>query len=370
MLQPSPMAPKRIAVLTGGGDAPGLNAVLRAVVKTAVLKHGWEVFGVADGFDGFLKPDGVLPLPVAAVSGILPRGGTILGAANRGNPFARKVVRDGHEIVEDVSGEVVEAIRRLNLAGVICIGGDGTLTIAGHLSDRGCPIVGVPKTIDNDLEGTDQTFGFDTALRTASEALDKLHTTAEAHHRVMILEVMGRTAGWIALHSGMAGGAPLVLIPEIPFRWEAVMEAVKRRSRIGSKFSIVVVAEGAFPRDGEAMLTKEADALHVARLGGIGQRVAARIEEDAGLETRCTVLGHLQRGGGPTAFDRNLATRYGAAAVRLVAEGHLGQMAALRGQEIVGVPLSDIVGKVRCVDPKGELVSLLRGLGVRFGDEG
>ena len=363
------MTVKRIAVLTGGGDAPGLNGVLRAVVKTAVAGHGWEVLGVVDGFEGFLKKDGLVPLTPASVSGILPRGGTILGAANRGSPFARKVVRDGKEIVEDCSGEVVQAIRDLKLAGVVCIGGDGTLAIAAQLSGRGCPIVGVPKTIDNDLEGTDQTFGFDTALRTATEAIDKLHTTAEAHHRVMVVEVMGRDAGWIALHAGVAGGAHVVLLPEIPFRWAALEAAVRRRSEVGSKFSIVVVSEGAFAQGAGAVLKQSADALRVRRLGGIGQAVSDRIEQDTGLETRCTVLGHIQRGGGPTPFDRILATRYGAAAVDLVAAGKLGCMAALRGRVIVPVPLAEVVGRIKRVDPDCDLVRTARAIGISFGDE-
>ena len=251
------MASKRIAVLTGGGDAPGLNAVLRSLVKAAVWRHGWEVLGVRDGFEGFLRPDGMLPLTLDQVRGIHARGGTILGAANRGSPFARKVVRDGKEVVEDASGEVLRAAQVLKLSGIVCIGGDGTLAIASELAKQGCPIVGVPKTIDNDLGGTDQTFGFDTALRTATEAIDKLHTTAEAHHRVMVVEVMGRHAGWIALHAAVAGGAHVCLIPEIPFGWEAVARAVKVRSGMGKRFSIVVVAEGAFPAGGGARLGRE-----------------------------------------------------------------------------------------------------------------
>ncbi len=364
------MPSRRIAVLTGGGDAPGLNAVIRAIVKCAVGRNGWEVLGVTDGFDGFLQKDGVRPLPPAAVSGILPRGGTILGAANRGNPFARKVVRDGKEAVIDVSAELIGAIRTLQLDALVCIGGDGTLQIARRLhEEQGCPIVGVPKTIDNDLGGTDQTFGFDTALRTATEAIDKLHTTAEAHHRVMVVEVMGRHAGWIALHAGVAGGAHVVLIPEIPFGWEAVAEAALQRSRIGSKFSIVVVAEGAHPADGEVVVRRTESAAHVAVLGGIGHQVAARIESITGLETRCTVLGHLQRGGGPTALDRILATRFGAAAVRAVAEGRLGHMVGLKGQDIVAVPLAEALGAPKRVDPNGDLVADARALGIRFGDK-
>jgi 6-phosphofructokinase 1 len=357
------MPSKRIAVLTGGGDAPGLNAVLRALVKAAVWHHGWEVFGVQDGFEGFLRPDGMALLGLEQVRGIHARGGTILGAANRGSPFARKVVRDGQEVVEDASGEVLRAVQVLKLSGIVCIGGDGTLTIASELAKQGCPIVGVPKTIDNDLGGTDQTFGFDTALRTATEAIDKLHTTAEAHHRVMVVEVMGRHAGWIALHAAIAGGAHVCLIPEIPFGWEAVARAVKVRSGLGKRFSIVVVAEGAFPAGGEPALVGK------GRLGGMAHLAAGRLEEMTGLETRATVLGHLQRGGGPTAFDRILATRYGVAAVDAIAAGRLGTMVALKGARIVTVPLAEAVGTPKRVDPRDGLVRAARDLGMVFGDE-
>lgn len=354
--------PTRIAVLTGGGDAPGLNAVLRSLVKAAVWRHGWEVLGVVDGFEGFLRPDGLVPLGLDKVRGIHARGGTILGAANRGNPFSRKVLRAGKETVEDVSGEVLRAVQVLKLAAVVCIGGDGTLSIAEKLSRQGCPIVGVPKTIDNDLGGTDQTFGFDTALRTATEAIDKLHTTAEAHHRVMVVEVMGRDAGWIALHAAVAGGAHVCLLPEVPFRWEAVADAVNQRSRVGKRFSIVVAAEGAFPEGGAPILAGK------GRLGGIAQEAAVRLEAMTGLETRATVLGHLQRGGGPTAFDRVLATRYGVAAVDAVAAGKTGCMVALKGAEITTVPLAEAVGVPKRVDPKGSLVRAARDLGMAFGD--
>ncbi len=357
------MPAKRIAVLTGGGDAPGLNAVLRALVKSAVWRHGWEVLGVRDGFEGFLRPDGMRPLTLEQVRGIQARGGTILGAANRGSPFARKVLRDGKEVVEDASGEVLRAVEVLKLSGIVCIGGDGTLAIASQLARQGCPIVGVPKTIDNDLGGTDQTFGFDTALRTATEAIDKLHTTAEAHHRVMVVEVMGRDAGWIALHASIAGGAHVALLPEIPFRWEAVAQAVKLRMQAGKRFSIVVTAEGAFPQGGKPVLVGK------GRLGGIAQEAAGRLEEMTGLETRATVLGHIQRGGGPTAFDRILATRYGVAAVDAIAAGKLGTMVALKGSEITTVPLAEAVGVPKRVDPKGELVRTARDLGMAFGDE-
>ena len=244
---------KRIAVLTGGGDAPGLNAVLRAVVKTAIIVYGWEVLGVLDGYDGFIAPGGVIPLNLASVRGILPLGGTILGTANRGNPFARKVKRDGKEVVIDVSNEIVAAIKALDLQAVIVIGGDGTLRIATELGDKGVPVIGVPKTIDNDVGGTEVTFGFDTALMIATEALDRLHTTAEAHHRVMVLELMGRDAGFIALHAGVSGGADVILLPEIPFKFEAIIKKVRQRVERGSRFSLVAVSEGAKALGGEAV---------------------------------------------------------------------------------------------------------------------
>lgn len=360
---------KKIGVLTGGGDAPGLNAVIRAVVKTAVNEFGAEVLGIRDGYDGFLRPDGVIPLGPDAVRGILPRGGTILGAANRGNPFARKSVRDGREVVEDVSDQVVSAIQRLGLDALIVVGGDGTLHIAMELFTRGVPVIGVPKTIDNDIGGTEVTFGFDTALTTATEALDKLHTTAESHHRVMVLELMGRDAGFIALHAGVAGGADVILIPEIPFRFEAVAAKVRQRMERGTYFSILAVSEGARPQGGEQVFSREGDAIYVPRLGGIGAVVARQVEQLCGVETRVTVLGHLQRGGAPTAFDRWLATRYGAAAVRLAAQGGFGRMVALQNARVVDLFLQDALRVPKRVDVHGDAVITARGLGISFGDE-
>ncbi len=361
------MPQRRIAVLTGGGDAPGLNAVIRAVVRTA-CGIGWEVLGVADGFEGLFRRDGVMPLTPPTVRGILPRGGTVLGAASRGNPFGRKVMKNGKEILVDAIDEVAAKVKALRVDALVCIGGDGTLQDARRLLALGCPIVGVPKTIDNDLAGTERTFGFDTAVATATDALDRLHTTAESHHRIMVLEVMGRSAGFIALHAGMAGGADMVLIPEIPFRWEALAASVKRRETQGSKFSIAVVAEGAFPAEGQPTVRVARDGLKTEKLGGIGNQMAARLEALTGHESRCTVLGHLQRGGTPTAYDRVLATRYGAAAVRLVESGKIGHLAALRGGEIVGVPLDDAAVATRRADPAGEMVRTARGLGICFGD--
>jgi ATP-dependent phosphofructokinase / diphosphate-dependent phosphofructokinase len=359
---------KRIAVLTGGGDAPGLNAVIRAVVKTAINEYDCEVLGVVDGYDGFLETKGVFELHLSKVRGILPLGGTILGTANRGNPFARKIIVDGKEVVDDVSDEIVAAIKALNLDAVIVIGGDGTLHIACELLEKGVPIIGVPKTIDNDVGGTEVTFGFDTALSIASEALDRLHTTAEAHHRVMVLELMGREAGFIALHAGVAGGADVVLIPEIPFHYGSVLKKVQQRVKRGSNFSLVAVSEGACPVGGEAVYARPGDEVFVPRLGGIGQAVSKYIESQ-GFESRVTVLGHLQRGGSPTAFDRWLATRYGAAAVRTAAEGKLGRMVALHNGVVVDVDLMEALKTPRRVDLNGDAVRTARGIGISFGDE-
>lgn len=359
---------KRIGVLTGGGDAPGLNAVIRAVVKTAINTCNCSVEGILDGYDGFVTEGGVIPLDLAAVRGILPRGGTILGTANRGNPFARKVMLDGKETVIDVSGEVIAAIEKLGLDAVVVIGGDGTLRIALELYEQGIPVVGVPKTIDNDIGGTEVTFGFDTALMIATEALDRLHTTAESHHRVMVLELMGRDAGFIALHSGVAGGADVILIPEIPFKYESIIRKVRQRAEQGSKFSLLAVSEGARAAGGEQSYRTGGDAVYVPRLGGIGQDVGKYIESQ-GFEARVTVLGHLQRGGSPTAFDRWLSSRYGAAAVRAAEAGQLGQMVALRNAQVITIPLKEALSVPKRVNVEGDAVRTARGLGISFGDE-
>lgn len=356
----------RIGILTGGGDAPGLNAVIRAAVKTALHNSGWEMVGIVDGYDGIID-DHWRPLGHEDIRGILSRGGTILGAANRGNPFARKVVRDGQSVIVDMSDAFMQGFERLRLDALIVVGGDGTLRIARELFDKGLPVVGVPKTIDNDLGGTDVTFGFDTALHTATEAIDKLHTTAEAHHRVMVLELMGRDAGFITLHSGVAGGADVILIPEIPFDLDVVCEAVTSRAARGRKFSIIACSEGARPKNGEQVFSRPADEMSVARLGGVGQKVADWVAVNCGMETRCTVLGHLQRGGSPSPFDRWLATRYGAGAVRAVGARRFGHMVALRGTEIVEVPLAEALAVPKRVDPEGEPVKTARGLGIVFG---
>ena len=360
---------RRIGVLTGGGDAPGLNAVIRAVVKTAINDYGCEVLGVKDGYDGFLAPGGVIPLTQADVRGILPRGGTILGTANRGNPYARKVIRDGKEEVVDASGDIIQAIKDQELDALITIGGDGTLTFAQDMYQRGVPVVGVPKTIDNDISGTEVTFGFDTALNIATEAIDRLHTTAEAHHRVMVVELMGRNAGFITLHSGVAGGADIILIPEIPFKWDTIARKVKSRATRGSSFSIIAISEGAKPVDGEQIFSRSGDQMYVPRLGGIGQKVGEYVEKVTGIETRVTVLGHVQRGGTPSAFDRWLATRYGSAAVRVAAAGHFGSMVALVHANIVDIPLTEAIGTPKRVNLNGDAVLTARGVGISFGDE-
>ena len=358
----------RIGILTGGGDAPGLNAVIRAATKTAILEYGCEVFGIRDGYDGFLAKDGVLPLNLKDVSGILPRGGTILGAANRGNPFARQIIRDGREVTIDVSGEITRSIQQMELDALLVLGGDGTLRIAHEMYQKGIPVIGVPKTIDNDIGGTEVTFGFDTALSTATEAIDRLHTTAEAHHRVMVLELMGREAGFIALHAGVAGGADVILIPEIPFKFESILAKIRRRIERGSLFSILAVSEGARPLGGELVFSRAGDEMYVPRLGGVGQIVGDYIEKQ-GYETRVTVLGHLQRGGTPTAFDRWLATRYGAAAVRLAAKGGFDRMVALHGGQIMDIAMGEALAVPRRVDPNEDGVVTARGMGISFGDE-
>ena len=359
---------KRIGILTGGGDAPGLNAVIRAAVKTAIHEFGCEVIGIRDGYDGFIDEKGIVSLGMEDVRGILPRGGTILGAANRGNPYARKVIQDGKEITIDVSDEIVKGIKRLNLDALLVLGGDGTLRIAHELYQKGAPVIGVPKTIDNDIGGTEVTFGFDTAVNIATEALDRLHTTAEAHHRVMVLELMGRDAGFIALQAGMAGGADVILIPEIPFKFESVTAKVRERVERGSLFSIIAVSEGAKPQGGLQIYSRGGDEVYVPRLGGIGHTVGEYIEKH-GFETRVTVLGHLQRGGTPTAFDRWLATRYGAAAVRLAAAGKFDRMVALHSGDVVDIALQEAIAVPRRVDLNEDAVVTARGMGISFGDE-
>lgn len=356
---------KRIGILTGGGDAPGLNAVIRAVVKAAYTA-GIESIGIEDSFDGLIEPGRTRVLTPASVTGIIRIGGTILGTTNRGNPFAYPVFTS--EGSKDYSGRCVEMFHELGLDALVVIGGDGTLAIAYRFQELGIPIIGVPKTIDNDIPGTINSFGFDSAVNFATEAIDRLHTTAEAHRRIMTVEVMGRYAGWIALYAGVAGGADIILIPEIPFDLAKVADHVRLREKWGARFHIVVVAEGAKPRDGEVSVAIEARPGYVERLGGMGSRVASALEVLTGKETRNVVLGHLQRGGTPTAADRMLATRLGGKAVELVREGRFGTMAAWRPPDVVAVPLDEVVGKTKTVPPDHDLVRTARALSVSFGD--
>ena len=363
---------RRIGVLTGGGDAPGLNAVIRAVVKTAINAYGWEVLGIEDGFEGLIQPAKVHPLSLGEVRGILPRGGTILGTTNRANPFKYEVqvigADGGREIKEyDVSGDVLRRAQVLGMDALVVIGGDGSLHIANELMLKGLPVVGVPKTIDNDLEKTEITFGFDTALNTAMEALDRLHTTAESHHRVIILEVMGRDTGWIALEAGISGGADVILIPEIPFDLAAVVEQVEQRNQRGAKFSIIVVAEGAYPQGKTALYRHTRELGAAPRLGGIGETLRAELQTLTEAVIRVTVLGHLQRGGSPTAFDRLLASRFGTMAVHLIAQGKLGYMVALQNGAIVSVPISEAVGKQKVVPLDSDLITTALGLDICLG---
>jgi ATP-dependent phosphofructokinase / diphosphate-dependent phosphofructokinase len=356
---------KRIGILTGGGDAPGLNAVIRAVVKSA-SNLGGETIGLEDGFDGLIEPDRWRPLTPKHVTGILRVGGTILGTANRGNPFVKPVQTS--EGAKPYAERCVEMFHRLRLDALVVIGGDGTLAIAYEFFKRGIPLVGVPKTIDNDIVETTNTFGFDTAVSFAMEAADRLHTTAEAHKRIIVMEVMGRYAGWIALYAGVAGGADVILIPEIPFELDKVAAHILRRDELGARFSIVVVAEGAKPVGGAVSITRKASGEYVERLGGIGAAVATQLEALTGKETRYVVLGHLQRGGAPTSFDRILATRFGAHAVELIAREQFGTMVAFHPPHIEPVPLEAIVGRTRTVPVDFDVVRAARSMNISLGD--
>lgn len=359
--------PKRIGMVTGGGDCPGLNAVIRAVVIGA-NNLGWEVYGIEHGFEGLLYPERVNLMTSQTVRGIIHTGGTILGTSNRGNPFNLRVERNGVEEMVDVSDDVVGHFHDLQLDALVVIGGDGTLKIASDLAAKGIPIIGVPKTIDNNLQATELTFGFSTALATATDAIDKLHATAESHQRVMIVEVMGATAGWIALYSGVAGGADVILIPEIPFRLEAIAAKLHSRWKRKRNFAIVVAAEGATPVGGEMVYTKYEDGRR-PRLGGIAERLAAELHLLTGYETRSLMLGHLQRGGQPTAADRLLATRFGAAAVRAIEQGRRNVMVALQASSIVSVPLENAINELKRVPLDSDVIISARELGIAFGDE-
>jgi len=358
---------KRLGIVTGGGDCPGLNAVIRAVAKAA-SRRGWETVGILGGYDGLLEPPRVRALDYRELGGLLNRGGTILGTSNRGR-FAAKV---GHGEAQRIPTAVLDGAKQsceaLGLSALVTIGGDGSLSIAQQLFEHGLPVVGVPKTIDNDLAATVMTFGFDSAVACATDALDRLHPTAESHQRVMVLEVMGRYAGWIAIYAGIAGGADVILIPEIPFRYDSICAKIAEREQADRHFSIVVVAEGARPEGGGFVTAGDQRQDGEARLGGIGAQVTAELERRTGKEARVVVLGHLQRGGAPTNFDRALCTLFGTTAVDLAAEGQFGRMVTFTGAQISSVPLAEAVGQLRRVPLDGGFVRGARALGICLGD--
>ena len=365
MDEPTPSPHLRIGILTGGGDAPGLNAVIRAVVKSAA-NHNCETIGLEDSFNGLIEPNRWRRLTPRDVTGILRIGGTILGTTNTGNPFAYPVQTS--EGTRDYSERCIQTFHHLSLDALVVIGGDGTLAIAHEFSRRGIPLVGVPKTIDNDIVGTTITFGFDSAVAYATDAIDRLHATAHAHSRVMVVEVMGRHAGWIALHSGIAGGADVILIPEIDFDLHKVAEHIKAREVMGARFSVVVVAEGAKPVGGAQQFVREKSKGVVEKLGGMGATVTAALEPLTGKECRCVVLGHLQRGGAPTSYDRMLATRFGARAIELVLERRFDTMVAFNPPDIVAIPLADVVGRMRLVPPDFDVLRTARAVGISLGN--
>ncbi len=359
--------PMRIGVLTGGGDCPGLNAVIRAVVKTAVNDYGMTVIGFLDGYEGLIL-NRYVNLDKGSVSGILSRGGTILGTSNQANPFSFPILQQGEYVYFDRSSDVVANYERLGLDALIVIGGDGTMTAAGGLGKLGLNVVGVPKTIDNDLEGTDQTFGYDSALVTATEAIDKIHTTAQSHHRVMVIEVMGRYAGWLALGSGVAGGGDIILIPEIPYDIEVVCDHVRERNHAGKNFSIIVIGEGAKAQGGQIVVNRIVETSPDAiRLGGISYQLASQVEGLTRLETRVTVLGHLVRGGSPTPYDRLLATYFGCEAVRLAARRQFDRIVVLKGNQVSSVPLEQVAGKTRRVPLDSPMIQAALSLGLSLG---
>jgi 6-phosphofructokinase 1 len=357
-----PESPLRVGVLTGGGDCPGLNAVIRAVTKSLLLEHDAEVVGLLDGFQGLIERK-VVNLTYRHVSGILTRGGTILGASNKANPF-NYYLQGG----ADVSDQAARHYQALGLDALVAIGGDGTMTIAHRLQQKGMQVVGVPKTIDNDLVGTDRTFGFDTAVSIAAEAIDRIHTTAQSHHRVMIVETMGRYAGWIALHAGVASGADVILLPEMPYELDEIVRVCTEREMGGQRFTIIAVAEGAKPKGGQRRVQDVvADSPDPIRLGGIGRALQAQLEEHVESEVRTTILGHMQRGGTPTAFDRNLSTLFGAQAAALVARGTFGRMVALQANDLTHIALDAVADKTRTVPRTHRLVAAARAVGTSFG---
>ena len=360
---------KKIALLTGGGDCPGLNAVIRAVTRSAILNYGYEVIGYKFGYRGLYNKD-FIKLDLRTVSGLLPRGGTILYSSNKDNLFDYLVEEDGNMVKKDVSDVAVDNMKKEGVDVLIVIGGDGTLTSARDFARKGIKVIGVPKTIDNDLGSTDITFGFNTSIDIATEALDRLHTTAESHHRIMILEVMGRNAGFIALESGIAGSADVILLPEIPYDINKIVEKVEERKSQGKLFTIIVVAEGAKSKDGDVIVAKIVeDSPDPIRLGGIGNKLAEDLEKLVnGREVRCTVLGHIQRGGTTCTFDRILSTRYGVAAVELIEQGKFGSMVCLKGNEVTYDSLENVIGNNKKVDPNGELVTVAKKIGICFAD--
>jgi ATP-dependent phosphofructokinase / diphosphate-dependent phosphofructokinase len=358
---------KSIAVMTGGGDCPGLNAVIRAVTKTAINKHGLSVWGIQDGYLGFIE-NRIDHLTYEQTSNILTVGGTILGTSNTSDPFNFPVKSGAKTQMKDVSDRCMDALKERDIDALVCIGGDGTMASAAKFAKKGLPVIGVPKTIDNDLVGTDVTFGFDTAVTTATEAIDKIHTTAGSHHRVMIVEVMGRYAGWIALYAGAAGGADVILIPEIPYKLDTVCRYVRERSCRGKRFSIVVVSEGAKERGGQMVVQKHVEGSpDPIRLGGIGNKLAEDINRQTGLDCRAVVLGHVQRGGTPTPHDRTLATMFGHAALELLASGVKNRLVVWKAGGISSVPLASIAGKVKKVPKNHELIKAVKAVGATFG---
>lgn len=364
---------KKIAISTGGGDAPGLNAVIRSVV-IAAAGLGWECYGIREGFNGILRPDrypqnGIVPLSCAQVDQIGHLGGTLLGTTNHGNPLRYPTLQpDGSVRETDRSADIHSALRQHGIDALVCVGGDGTLTIADALHRQGLRVMGVPKTIDNDLDKTFTTFGFDTAVSFATECIDRLHSTAESHQRIMVVEVMGRYAGWIALHSGIAANAHAILIPEIPYSLEGLCQHLMKRQQQGHAYSIVVAAEGAYERNADALLQQQAGAGYVERLGGIGDALARRLEQRCGKEARAVVLGHLLRGGSPSAFDRLSAMRFGTAAVRGLAQGMSGMMVALAFPDVNYVPLAEVAGRMKSVRLDGDTLQTARDLQICLGD--
>jgi 6-phosphofructokinase 1 len=362
------MKNKRIGILTGGGDCPGINAVIRAVAKKAIYEKKMEVIGIEDGYHGIVH-NRHRRLEFNDVSGILTLGGTILGTSKTANPYKYAIKEASKLVFKDVSKDAINNIKKLKLSCLVCIGGDGTLGIAHRLFEDGVPIVGVPKTIDNDLQGTDITFGFDSAVWVATEGIDRIHTTAQSHHRVMIVEVMGHKAGWIALHSGVAGGGDIILIPEIPYNINSIAEKIKERNKRGKRFSILVIAEGAKPKGGDVVIQRIVkESADPIRLGGIGFVIGEQLEKLTGVETRTVIMGHLQRGGSPTPFDRVLATQLGTKAVEMIEKEEFGYMVGVQNNSFVKVSLKDVAKGPKTVPLDNILIKSARSIGVSFGN--